>query len=321
MSKLTFEPFALHETGSWPAAYHRFDENSIGAVTASVLSNRPLLIRGEPGSGKSQLARAVAQVWDRMFISLVVNSQTESHDLHYSFDTLARLADAQAAATIVRESDSGGALLDPRKYLCPSVLWYAFDWDSAVEALELCEHKKLVPACPQGWKPEHGTVVLIDEIDKAEIELPNDLLETIGNGGFSVPWINKTISTQEENPSFIVITTNDERELPPAFIRRCVVLNLNPPREDEELILWLVDRGKVHFNQDLEEIDDDIFERAARLLSANRTKSIELGLPPVGQAEYLDLIRVLSKIERNKQEEALETISPYILEKYPDMSA
>ena len=86
----------LPQRGSWPATVHRFDETSAWAVRAALAAQRPLLVRGEPGSGKSQLARAAAEVLGRLFVAEVVHARSESQDLQWRFDALGRLGDAQA---------------------------------------------------------------------------------------------------------------------------------------------------------------------------------------------------------------------------------
>lgn len=334
MKKIPLETITLPESGTWSETRHQFDQASIDAIETAYLAKRPLLIRGETGSGKSQLARAVAHVWGRLFVSEVVNSRTESRDLHYHFDAVARLADAQVAGAICHQgldekkaTESVKTFLRPEKYLSPAALWWVFDWEHASKVYKDSEHKQRCIIKPifkvrgeeKTWQPKEGAVILVDEIDKAETDLPNDLLETLGNGAFMVPWFEKPIRMQTQNPPLVMITTNDERELPAAFVRRCVVLNLNPPKEDIALKQWLVERGKVHFNNDL---DEAVYEKAADLLITARKRSKEKGVPPVGQAEYIDLLRALDRRDKSDQIDPLtllEKISPYVYQKYPEM--
>ena len=130
---------------------------------------------------------------------------------------------------------------------------------------------------------------------------------------------------QEQNPPLVIITTNDERELPAAFVRRCVVLNLNPPQEDEALNEWLCHRGKIHFG---EKCSADTREAAANMLIENRDKARAKGVHPAGQAEYLDLLRVLCKHTENEKNQQksnkkhaglLETLSQFVYQKYPEL--
>ena len=324
----------LPAIGTWPETKHVFEEESINAVMTAYYSGRPLLIRGETGSGKSQLARAVAHVWQRLFVSEVVNSRTESGDLHYYFDAVARLADAQAANAFVKKEEDAQDYLNPLKYLSPASLWWVFNWESAerVYAVKGHKRKQLIKPCfideageKYHWQPKDGAVILIDEIDKAETDLPNDLLESLGNGAFTVPWQDNVVKMQEQNPPLVIITTNDERELPAAFIRRCVVLNLNPSKDPKKLEQWLCKRGEVHFNNDCSQA---IRLRAAELLLESRKTAEQKGVPPVGQAEYLDLLRALCQHTINEKDSVkrdekhtflIEKINAYVYNKYPEM--
>ncbi|HIO92008.1 MAG TPA: AAA family ATPase [Leucothrix mucor] len=342
MKKIPTSPFTLPAVGTWGETQHQFEQESIDALETAYLAGRPLLIRGETGSGKSQLARAVAHVWERLFLSEVVNSRSESQDLHYRFDAVARLADAQAANVLLdaddkKDKDKVKAYLNPLKYLTPGILWWVFDWQSASEVYQTEGHKGKAKKKPRlcntkdeekTWQASDGAVILIDEIDKAETDLPNDLLETLGNGAFNVPWIDESICMQAQNPPLVIITTNDERELPAAFVRRCVVLDLNPPKYNEDnndLLAWLCGRGEVHFAK---KCSDETRQNAASLLIKNRNKAEEKGVSPAGQAEYLDLLRVLCKHTENEKDddkrdkrhrELIEIISPYVYQKYPEM--
>ncbi len=336
MKRIPTTPITLPETGTWSETQHQFEQYDINAIETAYYAGRPLLVRGEPGSGKSQLARAVAHVWGRLFVSEVVNSRSESQDLHYRFDAVARLADAQAANIFIKDANEEKAksYLEPLKYLTPGVLWWVFNWRKAAKIYETEGHKgkpKKKPTLKNGkgeekeWQPREGAVILIDEIDKAETDLPNDLLETLGNGAFTVPWQDDAICMQEQNPPLVIITTNDERELPAAFVRRCVVLDLNPPKDTEELQQWLCNRGKVHF---ADQCSDKNRKEAADVLIKNRQKAEAKGVSPAGQAEYLDLLRVLCRHTENETDKSkrdkchydlIKKISPYVYQKYPEL--
>jgi MoxR-like ATPase len=235
----------LEAVGSWPKTAHIFEEKSIWAINAALTAQRPLLIRGEPGVGKSQLARAAAKKLGRAFISDVVNSHSECQDLLWSFDAVARLGEAQALVACSPDQNVK-EVLDPLKFLSPGPLWWLFNWESAMQQSENCINKKRKPEQPENWNPKMGSVLLIDEIDKAEVDLPNGLLETLGNGAFPVPYSEEFIKLPDGTPNpLIIITTNEERELPAAFLRRCLVLEMALPKEKTELIEWLVARGKA----------------------------------------------------------------------------
>ena len=308
------DKITLPAMGSWPQTVHVFEEDSIWAVNAALSAERPLLIRGEPGVGKSQLARAAAKALKRAFISDVVHAQSECRDLLCNFDAVARLGEAQALVACRHEKDVN-TILDPLRFLSPGPLWWVLNWESAEKQSENCFNAELRPERPEGWKPEMGTVLLIDEIDKADVDLPNGLLETLGNGAFTVPYLNKPVRMASNAPSpLVVVTTNEERELPAAFLRRCMVLQLKLPEEETKLTEWLVARGEIHFG---DKCSEKVRRKAAEQLWQDRSAAHRLNLSAPGQAEYLDILRALSKMEREeaKQVEVLEKIRRFALKK------
>jgi len=328
----------LPACGSWPETRHRFDKTTSDAVKAALAAQRPLLVRGEPGTGKSQLARAAAVQLGRVLVPEVVHARSESQDLQWHFDAVGRLGEAQALGVTAggRNAAQGRReverKLDPLRYLAPGALWWAFDWDSAERQYGFSRFKHRRPESPQDWTSSKGCVVLIDEIDKADADLPNGLLETLGNGGFSVPYRNRPVALQERAEApLVIITTNEERELPSAFVRRCFVLHLwlpddNPrDREKEEtkrrakLEQWLVGRGADHFGQ---RIGETVRRRAAEQLSKDRREARAQGVTPPGQAEYLDLLRALDHLapgDEKAQEAMLDDIQDFAFKKYQGM--
>jgi MoxR-like ATPase len=305
----------LPRSGSWPEAVHMFDSDSIWALKAALTAERPLLVRGEPGSGKSQLARAAARVLQRAFISEVVHARSECRDLQYHFDAVARLAEAQTMGKTNEDHDITRRL-DPRRFLSPGALWWTFDWEGAEEQFKICNMGMGRPLKPSDWQPLQGCVLLIDEIDKADADLPNGLLETLGNGAFTVPYLDEPIGLKKNvPPPLVVITTNEERELPAAFLRRCMVLHLELPNEEEKLVNWLSARGEIHFGKTCSE---KVRMHAARLLWRDRQEALTHGLQAPGQAEYLDMLRAVGKLYQTekKQLDALDAISKFALVKY-----
>lgn len=302
----------LSQLPGWPETVHQFDEDSVWAVRAAQAARRPLLVRGEPGTGKSQLARAAAAALGCAFIAEVVHSRTEAQDLQYHFDAVRRLGEAQACGG--RSGNDISELLAPGKYLSPGVLWWAFDWDTASRQAEQCATGGGRPEPPPEWGPAKGCVLLIDEIDKADADLPNGLLETLGNGSFTVPYTRQVIGLGADvPPPLVFITTNEERELPAAFVRRCLVLHLALPEKEADLIPWLMDRGRIHFPG----AGAKIREETARLLCQDRLPLRQQQLPAPGQAEYLDLLRALTRFsgEEREQRAALEKIGRFALKK------
>ncbi len=309
----TQEPLHLPKQNSWPESFHVFEKDHHYALLAAEAAGRPLLLRGEPGTGKSQLARAAAVATQRLFLSVVVNARTECEDLQWKFDAVARLGEAQILAS-VPDADRL-ARLRPSRFLSPGPLWWALNWESAQRQFEDCINPcDPIPEIPEGWKPSQGSVVLIDEIDKADTDLPNSLLETLGNGDFNVPYIGTSVRRETAVPApLVIITTNEERELPAAFVRRCLVLPLNLPENQTDLIEFLGRRGAVHFGKCC---SVGVLQQAAEMLAEDRAAA-EPGQPRPGQAEYLDLLRAISGMAQDEAEqlELLSTLRRYLYRK------
>nr|WP_314444954.1 MoxR family ATPase [uncultured Sphingomonas sp.] len=155
------------------------------AVNAAVTLRRPLLVKGEPGTGKTVLAHEIAKALDAPLIEWHVKSTTRAHQGLYEYDAVARLRDGQLGEERVH---------DIRNYIKRGKLWEAFT----------------SPQLP---------VLLIDEIDKADIEFPNDLLQELDRMEFHVYETGETVKAKER--PIVVITSNNEKELPDAFLRRC----------------------------------------------------------------------------------------------------
>lgn len=307
--------------GSWPKTEHVFEEKSIWAVNAALTAKRPLLVRGEPGVGKSQLARAAAHVLGRVFISEVVHARSECQDLLWHFDSLARLGEAQALGASGKTMDVKEAL-NPLRYLSPGALWWAFNWKTAEKQSKKNANGVRKPEKPKGWSSEKGSVLLIDEIDKADADLPNGLLETLGNGAFTVPYLDLPVKLENRvPPPLVVITTNEERELPSAFVRRCLVLHMGLPKKQDKLVAWLMARGQVHFKTACSKA---VRKKAAEMLWEDRKEAVRRNHPAPGQAEYLDILRAVTgmskggKLKEKSQLKSLEMIGDFALKKYPD---
>ena len=176
------------------------------AVNAAVTLERPLLIKGEPGTGKTVLAYELARALNAPLITWHVKSTTKAHNGLYEYDAVSRLRDSQLGEERVH---------DVRNYLKKGKLWEAFT----------------SPVRP---------VLLIDEIDKADIEFPNDLLQELDRMEFYVQETDETI--RAEIRPIVVITSNNEKELPDAFLRRCFFHYIRFP--DEETMKSIVE---VHF--------------------------------------------------------------------------
>jgi len=264
---------------------HCFEEQSVAAIRAALGARRPLLVRGEPGVGKSQLAKAAARALQRPLVSHVVTGRTEARDLHYRFDAVARLAQAQVLALAAKHAADGLDLLDEQKYVQPGPLWWVFNWDSADAQNGATRVHGVRPEDPDPawkWKKETGSVVLLlDEIDKADPDVPNDLLVPLGDNTFRVEETGVDVYRTRE--LFVVITTNDERELPPAFLRRCVVAVLDRPRGDR-----LVAIARAHHPEVSDAMVRTVEEAADRF--AEESEKVPGARKP-GTAEILDALR------------------------------
>jgi MoxR-like ATPase len=280
---------------------HMFDIDSVLAVNTALDCGRPLLVRGEPGTGKSQLARAAAVELGRVFLSRVVDARTEAHELLWEYDALARLADAQAAGTNNRLA----ADLDRLNYTRPGPLWWALNWTTAKRQAERCRSGE-----PKALDEDssRGVVLLIDEIDKADMAVPNALLECLGHGCFRLPGLPDAIALEGPAP-LVVLTTNTDRVLPDAFMRRCVVLPMRVPQGDE-LKKWLVERGAIHF-----ELPQKILEEAAMLVVNERNRVASGAVCPPGLAEYIDLLTAAMHGDPDGISGRLDRIKDFVLRK------
>ena len=325
----------LAASGDMPEPVHQFEARQIRAVNGALAARRPLLVRGEPGIGKSQLARAAGAALKRAFVAHTVDSRTESRDLLWHFDAVARLAAAQLIGALYRApfpdvttksanpgterftsaQQSIGELLAIKRFLHPHALWWAFDWEGALSQAQLVGVPP--PPQPDGGDPTNGCLVLIDEIDKAEADVPNGLLEALGAGCFNPQGCDQPVVAKGIAP-LVVITTNEERALPDAFVRRCLVLHLRLPSDRDRLAERLVERGRAHFGKRAAE---SVLRRAAELLIQDRETARENHwLPLPGQAEYLDMVRVIVTRERTAraQERLLNAVAEFVLKKHPD---
>jgi MoxR-like ATPase len=310
------QPRALPGRGGLQPSVHVFERQSILAINAAIAAGRPLLVRGEPGTGKSQLARAAAEELGRAFVFKVVDSRTEAQDLFYTFDAVARLAEAQVAGASHRDSGTPETLIErlhERRFLSPGPLWWAFHWSSARDQAEVVA--AMEPPQPQGWRAEHGCVVLLDEIDKADSSIPNGLLEALGNGAFPVPRRRPIAIGDGQAPPLVMITTNEERSLPDAFLRRCLVLHLTMPDDDSSFKNALIKRGGVHFPA----CPPPVLEKAAAQTAEDRKAVRMTGLAAPGQAEFLDLIRAVIGLASTESDQLtlLDQIKDFALKKHP----
>ena len=268
-----FDPAALataRGAENKPLPTYLYSDEITLAVNLALATRRPLFVGGPPGTGKSSLADSVAALLDWRYLPQVVTSRTRARDLQWHFDAVRRLSDAQL---------QGVDLPLRSHYVVPRALWQAADPLSA----------RQFPSGGQrsaGPAPidERACVLLIDEIDKAEPDVPNDLLEVLETASFNVDDLDEPLTVRGDRERLlIVIASNGERDMPAAFLRRCVVLTLPDPDAD-----WLVRVADLHYKDG---IADGLHRSVAELTRATaRSAGRALGGRRPGTAEYLDAV-------------------------------
>jgi MoxR-like ATPase len=238
-----------------PGAYVYQPEITL-AVNVALATGRPLLISGPSGCGKSTLAKDVAEVLGWEFESEVITSRTEASDLLYRVDYLQQLRDTHIG-------------LAPREdYVTPGVLWRAFD-----PAGSRTKTSTVLAAAPAGTGAK-SVVVLLDEIDKADPDVPNNLLEPFGDFRFNVGEL-PGVTVQALRTPLLIITTNNERRLPDAFIRRCVDLSITRPSAATLAVI-----GAQHFGSESSSLLEKVADAVVKIDSYST-------------AEYLDTVQAI----------------------------
>lgn len=216
------------------------------AVNAAIALQKPLLIKGEPGTGKTMLAEEVAQSLNLPLIQWHIKSTTKAQQGLYEYDAVSRLRDSQLGDERVH---------DISNYIVKGKLWEAFDSEVPV-------------------------VLLIDEIDKADIEFPNDLLQELDRMEFYVYETKKII--QAKHRPIIIITSNNEKELPDPFLRRCFFHYIQFP--NQETLQQIV---AVHYPDIAEKLTQEAIQYFAQIRDVNDLKK------KPSTSELLDWLKLL----------------------------
>ena len=236
----------------------------VEAVNLAIALERPLLLKGEPGCGKTKLARAVAYELNLPYEAWYVKSTSRARDGLYTYDAVGRLRDAQLAAS-------------------------GMDDEAAVKAKNSDAYVEWGPL-GRAFINENPTVVLIDEIDKADIDFPNDLLLEFDEKRFEVGEVKQSSPIkriQAKETPIIFITSNDEKDLPDAFLRRCLFHYVKFPERQQ-----LIEIVQAHFPASPLDRVDAIIDRFLELREEMRRDKGEAG-KKVSTSELMDWVRIL----------------------------
>jgi MoxR-like ATPase len=299
---------------------YRYTDEAKLAINIALATGRPLLILGATGCGKSSLAYNLARVMKRRYYEFVVTSRSQARDLFYRYDAVRRLGDSQLGHNVDKRSGEAFQACDfawqtSFPYIEPGPLWWIFDHAGAANRgcsnVNLLSHiqKAKDPGVYQEVSHDASSILLIDEIDKADPDFPNNLLVPLGSRQFTVEEITTTIAIDSDkqsdkplNQPLIIITSNQQRELPDTFLRRCIVLKISSPAPEE-----LVKLAETTFGIR----NDKFYKNIASRLEEIHGKELSA-------AEFLDAVQAIEKLKAtgSAQSEIIERSSWRSIERY-----
>lgn len=295
------------------------------AAEVALATARPLLLRGRPGTGKSSFAAYLARRLGWRYYEHVCTARTQAQDLLWRFDAVRRLGDAQ-----VRRP--GDPPLNDFDYVEPGPLWWVFDRESALRRGAPPEQAPRMPAIEpfpelNAVRSARDAVILVDEIDKADPDVPNNLLVPLGSLQFQVEETGIVIRRRREPAGggaaasrlLVVLTTNEERDLPQAFLRRCVVHHLEEPNEER-----LLEIARRHFDRPGAPLTEEslaLFQALAGKILDLRRQAEARGARPASTAEFLDAVRACLSLEIRVGSPAWSHLEQVVLRKGEEESA
>jgi MoxR-like ATPase len=289
------------------------DENLEAAVNVALVLDRPLLVSGAPGCGKTQLGYAIARNLgvERVYF-FSVKSTSEARDLFYSYDAIGRFQAVQLAAAELQFSSGGHLSAPPR---VGDYIEYRALGAAILDAHPKDDISHLLVGSYQHPNQPRRSVVVVDEIDKAPRDFPNDLLDGIDRMRFGVPELLQAASAMGRSPEtpgrlkmqpevrpIVVITSNSEKQLPDPFLRRCVYAEVPFPDDDKEGRAKLDKIVAIALDQGVSGEAQTVAQAVRKLIFAYRQRNL---VRRPGIAELLDAARVVAEATEREPDSSL----------------